>query len=57
MIAAASYETSLFAYVFDKEIIEHENVKFTNHFLVRIYKTDEGVTRDFEGLDTYSDIV
>lgn len=57
MIAATSYESALFAYVFDNSIIERENIQFKNSFLVRLYKNDEGITRDYDGPDSYTDLV
>ena len=57
MMAATSYESALFAYVFDNSIIERENIQIKNNFLIRFYKNDEGTTRDYDGPDSYSEIV
>jgi hypothetical protein len=58
MMIATAFDSALFVNVFDKSIIEHEGIDFKGqNFLIRVYKLDEGITKDYVGGDSYGEMV
>jgi hypothetical protein len=54
-MVAQAYDNVLFAYTFEKEILESEKVELNEqHFHARLYKVQEDVVLEYNDEDIYS---